>query len=223
MKKALTTLLLLGAAIVFGTNCKLTPKGRAIGEDLFIHAARETISHEMNPNTLDVNVYNQQQIPYPVEERRQKTKETDPNKDKYMLRIEKVRDWMIPPPSFVFRKHIDTNGDKLMGKDELIGLGSYFECKNKEKKLLLGCGSTWWKIEGKRAVCKIKETETGKILTVDQGNVSRGSWQIRVAPISFTKGQNEGIKSYTMEWYIDGKNLPSRTREFFVDYGAKQE
>jgi len=58
MRKSLVTFALLGSLL--GGGClELTPQGRAVGQSLLIHAAKESISGKVNPRTT--NVYNQGQ------------------------------------------------------------------------------------------------------------------------------------------------------------------
>ena len=84
------------------------------------------------------------------------------------------------------------------------------------------CGTTWNKVKGKRAMIKLKETNTVKIMGAREFPPFVKDRKI-IAPYLYFKKtpEKEGIKGYTVEYYIDGKKIPTRTIEFFIDYGEK--
>ena len=200
MGKTLAAILL--GTVVSLTGCELTPAAREIGLGLMIHGAKEGISGKLNPSGTNVNIYNQGQS-------NQRKLE-----DEYILESTNI------PPSFICLGIVDTNRDGVIEKSELIGLGSYFECKKAGESIKIMCGTTWDKVQGKKAMAKIKETNTGRILGVREFPPFIEDRKIMAPSLYFTKKPGiRGIISYTAEWYIDGKKIPTRNTEFIINYG----
>jgi hypothetical protein len=235
MGKTLATILTGLFLATASSSC--TPEGRSLALGLMTHATREKISHELNPNQTNVNVYNQQNLSENVIERDGKYlpapgyKWMNPKnpKDFRVIKIPNWDEYMCKnsefPPSFTCLnvKDIDKNG--AISKNEVIGLGkNYFECKNPNKATRVMAGVNWENVKGKTASYVVKETKTGKILGVlsnkapykTEGMLSFAYWNFR------KKENHEGIRSYTIEYFLDGKKIPTRTIEFFVNYGKKE-
>ena len=129
----------------------------------------------------------------------------------------------LTPPSFTCSDFRDMNCDGTIEKDELIGLGSYFQCKEKNKIVQVTCGSTWTNVLGKKIIGKITNNNTGEIIISEDKNSNTtpctGYWVY----VRFTKGDSDsGIEPHTVEWLVDGRLMPTRTIHFFVDYGEKE-
>lgn len=139
--------------------------------------------------------------------------------DKYDLGIEKFGSWISPSLSFTCSNYYDFNKDESIGKDELINLGSYFKYKKENTKNQVICGSLWAFVKGSVVTGKITEKNTNRIIRVDD-YIFPTNCDIRFIYLSFHKSEKDyGIKEYTLEWLVNGKLIPSRTINFFVDYG----
>ncbi len=145
--------------------------------------------------------------------------------DEYDFGQRVIGKWIALPLNFTCKGFKDYNGDGYIGKDELIGLKNYFPCKALGDTTRVLCGSSWTNVKGKKIIGKLSKTNTGEILMID--NNDDGMWlegRARWMRANFYKGKDiHGIKSYTVEWFVDGRLIPTRTINFFVDYGEKIE
>jgi len=141
--------------------------------------------------------------------------------DEYDIRTKKVGDWVAPPLSFTCSGFKDLNGDGYIGKNELIKLSNYFKC---EEQIKILCGSLWSNAKGNLITSKITETKTGEIIKIHNGNRLQSNGESRWTRLNLNKSnKNKGIKEYTLEWLVDGKLIPTRTINFFVDYGQNTQ
>lgn len=137
-----------------------------------------------------------------------------------------ANDPKVLPPSFTCGDAEDRNSDGLLSRDEVKGLGSYFDCKNVGQKTQVCFGSAWIGVSGKTVAIKIFESATGRIIRADQE--SNPDWiredeRASFYAMDFYKGKGDvGVRQYAVEWFVGGRLMPERTVNFFVDYGEME-
>lgn len=142
------------------------------------------------------------------------------NIDKYD--IERSGKWkdIITPSSFTCTGYEDLNNDGAITKNELINLGNYFKYTGKSLEVV--CGSTWYNAKGSKVLSKITDSKTGRVIDVNQTQIpSNATVRFTYLKLDKTEDGNE-VKDYLVEWFVDGKLIPSRTTHFFVDFGNKE-
>jgi len=228
---------ILGVSIAFLTSC--TPTGKAFvqgtayetfnygiqrGIDSEIHrnrmerrnAPRPTGENSIIHNTSDASI--EEIAKYGVIVFGSETKQVDG----YYTGFNQVGRWIPLPPSYVCTGFEDRNKDGYIGKDELIGLQNSFRLTKDDKKIRIIVGSSWDPIKGKKVTSKITDEKTGEIIKIDEGDgplISDAA--ARLTYLDFEKSRDQkGINSYKVEWFVDGRLIPTRTINFFIDYGT---
>lgn len=142
--------------------------------------------------------------------------------DEYFDGERTVGRWISPPASFTCSSFRDKNGDGFIGKDELKDLGSYFSCKEKKITTTIICGATFDNVRGMKITGIIKDGKSGEIIKVqeEQPEFIMANNQAQWIYVPFFKAEDDkGIHPYEVNWMVDGRILPTRTINFFVDYG----
>ena len=195
---------LLGTAVIF-SGCEFTPEqSRAILTDLGIFTTKQAIKGKINPDGTNINIHNQTQGQIRASE-----------KDKYGIINSDL------PDTFAYLKWQDSNQDKLMTKDELIGLGNYFKFERDKTRLDIYLASSWGNSKGKSVILEVKFG--GKILGIKEfPPIPKKNW-VLFANFYYARNPKEkyreGIAKYTAHWYLEGKQV--RNHCFFVEHDKK--
>jgi len=130
----------------------------------------------------------------------------------------RVTTWIAPPESFCFEDWKDKNGDGYMGRDELIGLGNYFDITDKERAIIY-CASRWKNSKGKSILGKVIDQRSNEIVKVMEEYLDFPSKIISIGLPFLNTG--DGIGQFRVEWYVNGQLDESKTTNFFVNEGRK--
>jgi|APSaa5957512622_1039677.scaffolds.fasta_scaffold05018_3 hypothetical protein len=197
-----------------------TPEELAVASLLYIMGKSD---HELavartGRDIIDVNIDNSGRDNY-VEDQQPNLLRKKPQNyvDEFYYYLEK-NGLISPPASFVCTEIEDRNGDGDIGDSE-IDKGYYFKSPQDTLQLILG--ASWYNIQDKSIVMKVKNGDGKLQWGLDFGKMGRSS-AITYIPAVFLGGANTNFGEYILEWDVDGVNYPSRTVRFTVEHNNKK-
>ena len=187
------------------TNAMNSPIVQGLGWDMVHTYAQESIRARVNPN--QTNVYNENGG-------NQGGQEQDTSNNPFLVPV---------PNSFICRGYQDKNGDGMIGKGELEGLGNYIQCKKLGEETNFVIGSLWYNVKGQNEITKIRANKTEEIGFVNEYIFTKKD-EIRMNHMRHTKNPRSfGVQEFSVEFYINGRLDPTKTINYFVDFGKKEE
>lgn len=121
-----------------------------------------------------------------------------------------------PPPSFVCEGWKDFNNNGTLEKEELINYSYYFNNNGSKQRFMIG--ASWENAVGTSILLKIINHENNKIINSGNFGKIQENGQITSIFLDIEKNNLSEIREYRIEWYMDGKLMPSRTRNFMINY-----